>query len=242
MALTDSLISYWKLDETSGNAIDAHGSNTLTAVASPGTAAGKIETARTFNGSSQYFSVASNASVQVGNEDFYVAGWVYLNSVTAVNRVVVGKYNTNTGAHRQWLLFFRGPTQRFALIGSPNGSTNSLVLNSSVTPSASTWYFVEAWHDAANDVAGIAVNGTVDTIGYASGIYSGPSSLFVGCHSGASDFLDGRIDELGFWKRVLSPTERAELYNSGAGLAYPWLPNATNLRRQSAQTIIRGTF
>jgi hypothetical protein len=123
MALTDNLISFWKLDETSGNAIDAHGSNTLTAVASPGTAAGKIETARTFNGSSQYFSVASNASVQVGDEDFYVAGWVYLNSVTAVNRIVVGKYNTNTGQHRQWLLFFRGPTQRFAFIGSANGST-----------------------------------------------------------------------------------------------------------------------
>jgi hypothetical protein len=241
MALTDNLISFWKLDETSGNAIDAHGSNTLTAVASPGTAAGKIETARTFNGSSQYFSVASNASVQVGDEDFYVAGWVYLNSVTAVNRTIIGKYNTNTGQHRQWLLFFRGPTQRFALIGSPNGSTNSLVLNSSVTPSASTWYFVEAWHDAANNVAGLSVNGTVDTISYASGIYSGPSSLFVGCHSGASDFMDGRIDELGFWKRVLSPTERAALYNSGAGLAYPW-STATTIRRQSAQTIIRGTF
>jgi hypothetical protein len=34
--------------------------------------------------------------------------------------------------------------------------------------------------------------------------------------------LDGRVDEFGVWKRVLSAGERALLYNSGLGLAYPF--------------------
>ena len=33
--------------------------------------------------------------------------------------------------------------------------------------------------------------------------------------------VDGILDEIGFWKRVLTPDERVALYNSGEGLAFP---------------------
>ena len=33
---------------------------------------------------------------------------------------------------------------------------------------------------------------------------------------------DGLIDEVGLWRRVLTPAERTTLYNCGAGLTYPF--------------------
>lgn len=35
-------------------------------------------------------------------------------------------------------------------------------------------------------------------------------------------YYDGRIDEVGIWSRVITPTEVTSLYNSGAGLQYPF--------------------
>jgi hypothetical protein len=35
------------------------------------------------------------------------------------------------------------------------------------------------------------------------------------------------IDEVGFWNRVLTPTEITTLYNAGAGLTYPFSPPIT---------------
>lgn len=48
MALTDNLVSYWKLDESSGNASDSVGSNTLTNNGTAGYASGKINNAVDF--------------------------------------------------------------------------------------------------------------------------------------------------------------------------------------------------
>src|SRR3989304_4743325 len=34
--------------------------------------------------------------------------------------------------------------------------------------------------------------------------------------------MKGRIDDVGFWKRVLTSSERSLLYNGGVGLTYPF--------------------
>ena len=49
-------------------------------------------------------------------------------------------------------------------------------------------------------------------------------------------FGDGRMDELGIWSRALNSSEVSELYNSGAGFAYPFSygedPTITNISNQ----------
>jgi len=42
-------------------------------------------------------------------------------------------------------------------------------------------------------------------------------------------FFDGQIDEVGIWNRALSQSEVTELYNSGAGLSYPFYSPETQL-------------
>src|SRR5262249_29289721 len=96
--LRNNLISYWRLDEASGNAIDAIGTNTLIAHNAPGTTTGIVNGARTFNGNIQYFSIASNSSVENAANDFTFTAWGYLTDKTDY-RTLVGKLTENYSTH-----------------------------------------------------------------------------------------------------------------------------------------------
>lgn len=106
--------------------------------------------------------------------------------------------------------------------------------------STSNWYNVVAWHDTG-DTIGISVNLSATTASYSSGVRSGSAPFVVGAVSnGFYGFFNGRIDETGFWKKVLTASERSDLYNSGNANSYqnsfnnnPWASfdfGASNLR------------
>jgi hypothetical protein len=72
-------------------------------------------------------------------------------------------------------------------------------------------------HDATGNTIGISVNaGTVNTTSFSGGIFDGTTAFLIGSRSGAT-YMNGRIDEVGVWKKLLSASELTELYNSGAG-------------------------
>ncbi len=45
--------------------------------------------------------------------------------------------------------------------------------------------------------------------------------LEFGTEQGGNDLI-GRVDEITIWKRLLTTQEKADMYNAGAGLAYPF--------------------
>lgn len=227
MALTDSLISYWKLDEASGPATDSHGANTLTqfGVGSIGTAAGKINTARVWTHSqSVVLDIADNASLSTGDIDFTFAAWVQITTKNpGDNQYVASKANSDPTL--EWALFWRGfgGTDRFRFSIGANFAVN-VDANNLGSPSTGVWYYVVCWHDSAADTINIQVNnGTVDsqaTGGMApadTGSEFQLGSFFFGF------YWDGPIDECAFWKRVLTAQERSDLYNGGSGFAYPFV-------------------
>lgn len=73
-----------------------------------------------------------------------------------------------------------------------------------------------------------------EIIVYKNGVAGTPTATTGILTSGLNDFVrfmarttttlevTGRADEIGMWDRALTPTEITELYNSGAGLAYPF--------------------
>ncbi len=76
--LSDGLVGYWKMDESSGNAADSSGNaTTLTNNNITTFAAGKFGNGSSYNGTSQYFSTASTIS---GVQS--IAFWVYPTSTT----------------------------------------------------------------------------------------------------------------------------------------------------------------
>lgn len=228
MALTDSLISYWKLDEASGSALDAHGSNTLTENGTGGIASttGKISNCRDFEvADSDYFSKADNADLSTGDIDWTIAAWVQIESKgSGDDREITSKGDTDSF---EFAFDFCFADDRFRLrvcSGASFANLTTVLANNFGSPSTATWYHVVCWHDSVNNVIGISVNaGTANTTAYSAGTFDSTKEFRIGGYNGFGGIhWDGLIDEVGFWKRVLTSGERTSLYNSGSGLAYPF--------------------
>lgn len=238
MALTDSLISYWKLDEASGDAVDAHGSNTLTDNNTVGSATGKINNGRQFDkASSRYFSKADNTDLSTGDIDFTISAWVKPASIPTVGNYlcIVGK---DKASNREFNLELNGDSSgKFNFFG---GNLNQATWGTA--PSTGTWYHVIVWHSMTDNQVGIVVNdGTPVTTATTGAGTDGTAFFGIGGreYSGFLSPFDGIIDEVGFWKRLLTSGERTQLYNSGAGLSYDSFGAAgqPTIRRYSAMTL-----
>ncbi len=226
--LSTNLIAYWKLEEASGTRLDElsgcggsgcdlSDNNTVTQ------AAGKQNNAALFTAAnSEYLLKADHADLSAGNIDFSIGAWVYLASKGA-DRAIVSKYLA-TGNQREYMILFSSGADRFRFQTSPDGTNVfSTTANALGSPALNTWYFVFAWHDAGADTLNIQVNnGTVDTLSsYTGGIVDGTADFMIGSYNvHTSLFWDGRIDEVGIWKRTLTAAERGYLYNAGNGCTY----------------------
>lgn len=227
MALTDNLISYWKLDETSGTRADAvvATGNDLTDNNTVTSNPGKIGNAGQFTfANTEYLSHADNASLSAGDIDISFAGWMYLDS-KATYQVLLSKHDGATIAGSEYLIMYDQGLDRFTFTVY-QGTTNSgtIAANNLGSPSTATWYYIVAWHDATANTVNIQVNnGTVDSVSYSNGINDTTTAFDIGALSNTGFAMDGRIDEVGLWKRTLTVQERTDLYNSGNGFTYPFI-------------------
>ncbi len=224
VALTDNLISYWKLDEASGNAVDANSTNNLTAANAPGSTTGILGNARTFvAASTQYFTKADNADLSTGDIDFTIQAWVKLTSKSAA-MAFVGKWGSVS--NNEFLLYYDNSGDRFNFIVTPLGvgaGAAGVTANNFGSPPLNTWIHLIAKHDSVNNVLSITVNdGTPDTNSYAAGVFDGTDPFEFGRTSDGGAYLNGVLDEVGLWKRILTGPEVTQLYGSGGGLAYPF--------------------
>lgn len=220
MPIKTGLISYWKLDEASGNALDAHGSSSLTGTASPGTTTGLISGSRTFNGSTQYFSIADNTDLSMSGtgNNLTISLWVKFNSVTTSVMLCKGN-NVTTTAGVAYSIYYSTTSNTFVFRVS-SASVNTLI-NASAFGSASTgvWYHILAKYDATAGTISIKVNnGTANSTSHTTGIQN--ESLAFQLGRDTSRFFNGTLDEIGLWKKLTDSTEDAILYNSGAGESY----------------------
>ena len=225
--LIDNLVSYWKFDESSGNAEDSHGANDLTNNGVATFGAGKINNATDLEaGSSQYFSIAdaSQSGLDITG-DLSVSMWVNFETIpTATDYAYVVK-KINGGRAYHWYQLDEGGTQKMVLELSTDGSDSPSV-NVAWTPSTATWYHVAFTFEAATSEVKFFVDGsqqsTTQSIA-ASSIFNGDGPFQVGAYffNSAGGFFDGIIDEVGIWNRVLTAGEITSLYNGGNSLAYP---------------------
>lgn len=223
MALTDNLISYWKLDEASGNALDSHGSNNLTDTSTVGATTGKINGCRDFEVSaSEYFSIADNASLSVGDIDFAVSGWVNIES-SGAQRGIIGHWTVS--GNRSWIFTYSSFLNRFLFLVSNDGTASvSVTANAFGAPALGTWCHFQAWHDSVANTINIQINnGAINSTSHSSGVFDSSGLFAIGSNLDGNLHFDGLIDEVGFWKRVLTSDERTALYNSGNGLEYPFV-------------------
>ncbi len=219
------LAGYWQLEEASGLRYDrSKNGNHLTSNNTVGQAAGKVGNCSTFaSASTQYLNIASNATSNVGGISFECAFWVMLTTKVA-NQAFVGTWE-NT-AQRSWVVDYDLASDRFLFLVSGNGATNATAIaNVFGSPATNTWYFIDVWHDLTTHTAGIKVNnGTADTTNVSVTVFTSSANFIVGALTvGGVKLLplNGKVDELALWRRLLTASERTQLYNAGSGVTFP---------------------
>lgn len=223
--LNTSLVAYWKLEEASGTRIDSEPGGTpqsLDETNSVTQTTGIIGNAAFFTAANiESLTHIDSTDLSVGDIDFSMAGWAKF-TATNTTQTICSHYGTFT-ANRSWRVILLGSTAQIQFRVTSNGTTETTLTASSFGPvSPDTWVFVVASHDSVNNLLKVSVRssanqtGTVDSVSYSAGVFNSTYLFQVGNTEGGGP-MDGAIDELGFWKKVLSADEITELWNSGIG-------------------------
>lgn len=212
MALTDNIVAYYKLDESSGNAADSVGSNTLTN-SSVTYASAKINNGAVFNGSAKYDSVTGTFPAS-GN--FSMSFWYYGN---AASGLIAGDW---TIAKRN--IFVNMTSNSIALYRGDGGTNQSAAPTTSTTIANNTWTHVVFTQSGTTGTVYLnGVSNATSNLTYTGGASTTNTVNFGYYNNGApSAYITATLDEIGIWSRELTSTEVTSLYNSGAGLQYPF--------------------
>ena len=172
---------------------------------------------------SEYLSIADNAALSMGDIDFTIETWAYMDTTpTSGNAMTfLGKWADPIFEYVVACLNEAG-TITFAIEVRDTANTTTTVRRATTfgTPSTATWYQIISYHDAAGDLLGIQVNnGAADETSYADGVLDSTAAFQIGRVT-SSSYMNGRIGVSRIWKRTLTAAEKTYLYNAGVGRAY----------------------
>ena len=238
MSLTDNIVSYWKLDESSGNAVDSVGSYTLTNTNTVGYATGKINNGADFGAINTNKDLRNTANLgMLFSTSFTYNFWMNVTTQpannTAVNPITWADNTTaNTKGYNEIQLYNDNGTlqvyidRRDSAGGDQPGQNRTFTLG--------TWYMLTYTWDGSNQNLYLDGNATPILTGASTrtGTNSAPpdtDTMFtLGNAPSLTRTFDGLLDEVGVWSRALSTTEIAELYNNGDGIQYPFTGDSSH--------------
>jgi len=221
--LLTNLYAYYKLDEASGNALDASGAGlNLPNYSNPiGTITGVINGARNWNsGGSAYFYESDTTKFSPGSSHFSFSIWVNLANTTQGGGDTGLITKTGTGTQMEYILWYQsGGDKKFHLLVSADGRTHTDVVWGTA-PTAGTWYNVCGGWDGSN--VWISVNAAARvTTAFTGPLHQDTIGFQLGFEAGSGSPFSGKLDEFGFWVgRDLTNCEVSQLYNGGAGLPF----------------------
>lgn len=223
--LLDSLVAYWRMDETSttANGEDAHTNNLDLTVS--GSYPIAVVTGVLTNGRAGYGgnnNMSSSDTTFNPMTSFTVSMWFSPSNAPGTAGTMIGKFGTS--GNRVWTLY-RGTDGTCSFIVCSNGTSSATATTTNVMTNSAVWYHVVGRYDAANYTANVRATPTTSTIPFAqatvanvAGVHSNTTSLFVFTSGGAS--TPGKIDECGFWRTNLTDVQVTNLWNGGTPLDY----------------------
>lgn len=203
------LVSYWKMDETSGitvaDSLNAHNGSGNAAVT-----AGKIGNARSFNGSSNYISLANPTT--------------NFPSGAAAKTLCFWGYNTSSALPRSGVFLGTASNGQAFFVNAYNGTNMFAGGYGSDTTTITGFWPAASWKHVCLTYAGTTaiVYGNGTQVSADARIWNLVlNQAFIGRGGGAFGYWQGYIDEVGLWNRALTAIEISTLYNGGVGLTYP---------------------
>lgn len=229
-ALVAGLVSYWKMDEPGATDMraDSRGTNHLSVASGTNcpAIAGKLGAHAVSSGSGGGFlQLGDNLSLHF-TSSFTIAGWLRIHNLAGGTgwHVLLSKLSSNTDVS-YWLMY-RNDITRWEFSVSNNGAMGSVVSASTTTPTpiVDTWYFVAGVYNASTNQISISINaGTPATASFTGPVFMSTSNLAcMLIWTGALNYGDCAVDEMGVWNRALTGSEITTLFNSNAGKTYPF--------------------
>lgn len=232
--LLPNLLSFWRFEETSGNAFDSSGnSRTLTTNGVVNSGTGIVANDRTYTvGGNAFFSRASETAMNFSSSTACtITAWgKFTPKALAPNDMTVISRGDWRGLHFSWwLMLDHGtPDDSMNFYYSTDGNWNSLQLASFpfVGGISSDWYFIALrWSGTTLSItaadAGVDVILPADVSVSFSGAFfeDGSNTLTVGAVASGESLhdMDGDLDEIGIYNRRLSDCELDKLYIAKAG-------------------------
>lgn len=217
-----SLQAFWALEEQSGSRFDSFGVNTLSDQNSVGFSTGIRGNAASFvSANSQALFMNENSAVDAsGQTDFTLSGWFLL--TTTEDALVVGKVNSSNDfeylletARNNGSLTFSIRTNSGSLVSA---ASNNIATNANT----GRWIFVSAWHNSVADMVNLQVGtGVINSAGTLGEAVTDSTTQFrMGMYPSFSQGFNGRLDQWGVWKKVLTSQERIDLYNGNSANTY----------------------
>lgn len=209
-----NLQHYWQLDEPSGDRIDLVNGNDLFEANDPiPNTIGRINYSADFDAiDNTRFLYSDTVS---SDNTFSISSWVKLHAYNAIQEQDLWGVNSDPGIVASLFVSF---TNQFEFYNT----SNDVTLTTSITPDLETWY-----HTALvvnRNQMYLYINGNLAGAQYIVGVTTFDNA-FVGFYL-SNDYYDGvpnyqingAIDEVGIWNRVLNESEIKALYNFGNGL------------------------
>ncbi|NWF91108.1 MAG: putative Ig domain-containing protein, partial [Ignavibacteriaceae bacterium] len=239
------LVSYWKLDETSGSTFyDAFANNNGTSTSVPTPVTGKVNGAQQFNGSSNRITIPANVIYDwAANASFTLEAWVKhpIGSYTA-EEVIIARKATDSGLNIK--LSFASTSVTFQV----RSKTNQ---NSSVTGTSNlydgNWHHIVGVKDGSTSQLKLYVDGELEgstNTAYTTGFDSPSADFGIGYRpvTGDESFFNGVIDEVGIYNVALSINEVRQNYASGLqGDGYCYFPVAPSITSSPVTTGMVGS-
>jgi hypothetical protein len=209
----NSLVAYFPMDETSGQLVKNVASTKSGIATGTTVTTGYSGNARSFDGSSDYISVADTPSLD-GMDQLSLSTWVKVNSFSSQTVVPIGK-DVNSVSYR---INIAPSGQLSFVVATSNNSwySTGTVVDSSVSLTTGKWYHIAAIYDGSR--VRIYVNGQLTGTGsqdISGNILNSDSEVHFGKSSSANiDYFNGMLDEVRVYNRALSADEILLQYDS----------------------------
>ena len=220
--LWNNLLAYYTGDNTPDDSLGNY-NGTLVNGTTYGT--GKINQGFSFDGVNDYVDLGNNLDFD-GTTPFSISTWVKFDVLGNIE-FLINKRDT-TLSIRGYSLQKRNTNEiEFQLVNHAQGGQYRIAVYTSTQVTNNTFYHCVVTYDGSGNSNGVKIylDGVSDTLvtrtnTLANKTISNSGNLWFGNLAYQNLPLNGLLDEVGIWDRVLTPSEVTELYNSGSGKQY----------------------